>query len=110
MSLTPLFAYGRTFLVVQTPHAQVDGCPGHSARPIGSHEDRHVCHLLECHEPSRVVPARDQLLPLFPGHARSFCLGVIDFLQRACLRDAVWPQTDHTTAHGCEPGGELSSE
>jgi hypothetical protein len=31
--------------------------------------------------------------------------GVVDFLQRACLRHAVWSQTDHANALRCELGG-----
>jgi hypothetical protein len=57
-------------LVVQGSHGQVDGSSSHPARLIGSHEDRHVCHLLECHKPSRVGPACEQLLELFPSHFR----------------------------------------
>ena len=37
-------------LVVQTPHGQIDGRSRHPACLIGSHEDRHVGHLLERHE------------------------------------------------------------
>jgi hypothetical protein len=47
-------------------------------------------------------------LPLFPGHARRLCLE--DFLERVCLRDAAWSQTDHANALRCKLGGQGSSE
>jgi hypothetical protein len=56
-------------LVIQASHGQVDGSSGHATRLIGSHEDRHVRHLLERHEPSRMGLACEELLPLFPGHS-----------------------------------------
>src|SRR5262245_28941618 len=73
-------------LVVEAPHAQVDGCSSHPARLIGGHEDRHVGHLRERRKPSHVGPACDQLVELFPGNAP--CLGMKpeDFLDRARLR------------------------
>jgi hypothetical protein len=92
-------------LVIEAAHGQVDGCSRHPARLVGRHEDRHVSHLLERHEPSRVGPACEELLPLFPGHAR--CLGarLEGVLDRACLRHALWSQTDHANALRCELGG-----
>src|SRR6266511_623226 len=97
-------------LVVEAPHAQVDDSSSHPARLIGSHEDRHVGHLRERRKPSRVGPACAQLVELFPGHSR--CLGVKleAFLDPACLRHALWSQTDHANALRCELGGEISSE
>src|SRR5215472_1323927 len=97
-------------LVIEAAHAQVDGRSRHPARLIGRHEDRHVCHLRERHKPSRVGPACEVLLPLFPGHAR--CLGarLEGFLDRACLQHGLWPQADHANALRCELGGEISSE
>src|SRR6476661_3739617 len=59
-------------LVVQAPHGQVDGGPRHPACQIGGDKDRHVCQLLECHEPSRVGPACEQLFPLLPAQSRCF--------------------------------------
>jgi hypothetical protein len=49
-------------------------------------------------------------LPLFPGHAR--CLGarLEGVLDRACLRHALWSQTDHAKALRCELGEEFASE
>ena len=81
-----------------------------AARPVGSHEDRHVRHLVERHEPSRVGPAGERLLPLFPGHSR--CLGarLEGFLDRGCLRHGLWSQADHANAVRCELGGEISGE
>jgi short chain dehydrogenase len=92
-------------LVIQAPHGQVDGSSRHPARPIGSHEGCHARHLGERHQPSRVGPACEQLLPLFPCHSR--CLGarLEGILDRACLRHALWPQTDHASAMRCELGG-----
>src|SRR5258708_25629813 len=76
-------------LVVQAAHAQVDGRSRHPARLVGRHEDRQVCQLLERHESSRMGPACEELLPLFPGHAR--CLGarLEGFLDRACLQHGL---------------------
>src|SRR6266852_632410 len=89
-------------LVIQAPHAQVDDRSSHPARLIGSHEDRHVSHLRERRKPSRVGPACEQLVELFPGHSR--CLGVSPeaFLDPACLRHPLWSQTDHANALRCE--------
>src|SRR5262245_46482898 len=96
-------------LVIQAAHGQIDGSPRHPARLVGSHEGRDVSHLRECHEPSRMGPACDGLLPLCPGH----CLGrleIEDFLDGVCLRYGVWSQTDHANALRCELQGETSSE
>src|SRR5713101_2926299 len=92
-------------LVVQASHGQVDRSSRHPARLIGSHEDRHVSHLLERHKPSRVGPACEHFLPLFPGHSR--CLGarLEGFLDRGCLRHGLWSQTDHANALRGEFGG-----
>src|SRR5215216_1482369 len=57
-------------LLVQAAHGQVDGRSRHPARPIRSHEDRNVRHLVQRHEPSGMGPVGDHLLPLFPGRAR----------------------------------------
>src|SRR5262245_8177884 len=91
--------------VVQASHGQVDGRSRHPARLVGSDEHRHVCHLRECHEPSRVGPACEQLQPLFPGHSRYLGARLEGILDRACLRHALCPQTDHTDALRCELGG-----
>src|SRR6266851_213898 len=85
--------------------ANLDGRSRHPARLIGSHEDRHVCHLLKRHDPSRVGHAGEVPLELFPGHAYARCLELEDFLHHACLRHAVWSQTDHADALRCELGG-----
>src|SRR5262249_36189471 len=92
-------------LVVQAAHGQIDGGSRHAARLVGSHEDRHARHLRERHEPSRVVPACERLLELFPGHARYLCAGLEGFLERVCLRYGLWSETDHANAMGCELGG-----
>ena len=51
-----------------------------------------------------VVPG-EVPLELFPGHAYARCLDLEDFLHHACLRHAVWSQTDHANALRCELGG-----
>src|SRR5215510_5646252 len=83
-------------LVVEAPHAQVDGCSSHPARLIGGHEDRHVGHLRERPKPAQVGPAFDQLGELFPGNAP--CLGMKpeDFLDLFCLRHPLRSQSDHS--------------
>src|SRR5215475_4619521 len=92
-------------LVVQAAHGQVDGRSCHRACRIGSHEDRHVSHLRERHEPSRVGLACEQLLELFPGHSRYLGASLEGFLECARLRYGLWSQTDHANALGCELGG-----
>src|SRR5258708_25283850 len=92
-------------LVIQAAHGQVDGSSRHPARLVGRHEDRHVCHLLEPHDPPRVGHASEVALELFPGHARYLGLDVEVFLHRACLRYAVRSQTDHADALRCALGG-----
>ncbi len=100
----------RSALVVQPAHGQIDGSSRHRACLIGSHEDRHVWHLLERHQPSWVGPACEHLLPLLPGHSR--CLGarLEAVLDRARFRHGIWSQTDDANALRCELGGEISSE
>src|SRR5882672_5927356 len=94
-----------TALVIQAAHGQIDGSSRHPACLIGSHEDRHVSHLLECHKPSGVGLACEQLLELFPGHSRYLGASLEGFLERACLRYGLWSQTDHANALGRELGG-----
>src|SRR5262249_36510376 len=91
-------------LVVEAPHAQVDDRSSHPARLIGSHEDRHVGHLSERRKPSRVGPAGDHLLELFPRNSPGLGVKPEDFLDRARLRHPLWSQTDHANALRCEFG------
>src|SRR4029453_13505659 len=92
-------------LVVQAAHGQIDGRSSHPACLIGSHEDCHVSRLRERRKPSRVGPACERLLPLFP--CRSQCLGanLEGFLERLCLRYPVWSQTDHANGVRSKLGG-----
>src|SRR5574341_1494819 len=92
-------------LVIQAAHGQIDGSSRHPACLIGSHEDRHVSHLLECHKPSRVGLACEKLLELFPGRSGYLGASLEGFLERVCLRDGLWSQTDHANALGCELSG-----
>src|SRR5260370_23776027 len=92
-------------LVSHAPHGQVDGRSSHPARLVGRHEDRHVCHLLERHDPSRVSPVCEVILELFPGHARCLGLELEELLYHGCLRHAVWSQTEDADALRCEFGG-----
>src|SRR5262245_14260434 len=92
-------------LVVQAAHGQVDRRSRHPARLVGSHEGRHISHLRERHDASRVGRACEVPMELFPGHAQSFRLEVVDFPHRACFRHAVWSQTDNTNALRRKFGG-----
>ena len=65
---------------------------------------------VERHQPSRVGPAGEQLLPLLPGHARCLGAGLEGLPDRARLRHGLWPQTDHANAVRCELGGQVSGE
>ena len=72
-------------LVIQAAHGQIDSSSRHPARLAGSHEDRHVRRLRERHKPSRVGPACEQLLELFPGHSICFGARLEGFLERVSL-------------------------
>ena len=89
---------------------RVDGRSRHPARLVGRHEDRHVRHLLERHEPARMGPAGEEFLPLFPCNPR--CLGtrLVGVPDRASLGHALRSQPDDANAMGRELGGKISSE
>src|ERR671912_1751112 len=106
----PVRASPGTDSVIEAPHRQVDGGPGHPARLVGGHDDRQVCHLLERHQPSRMGLAGEELLPLLPGHARGLGAGLVGVLDRRSLRHGVRAETDHANARGGELGREAPGE
>src|ERR1035438_5181976 len=88
-------------LVVQHPHAQVHHRPGHRARLIGGHENRHIGQLRESRQPPPMVLARNHFVELLPRN--SVCLGLKpeNLLDRLASRDdPVLSRIETNSGHG----------
>ena len=95
--------------VVQAAHRQVDGRPGHPARPVGCDEHRHVRHLLIPMTPRGWV-RRARWSWTAPRSPPRDWRGAPRPPDRARLRDRLRAQADDADALRCELGGELPRE
>src|SRR6266702_3210298 len=96
--------------VIESAHGQIDVSSRHPARLIGGHEDRHICQLLQHHDPLRVARICNVLLELLPGHSVWLGFYIEDLSKRVCLRYGIRPQADHTDTVGREFNGEVTGK